>query len=161
MTGSESGDNQALEGEVGIPDGVLVACSNCGRKFLEERIETHVKICTSAKHREVYDIAQRRVVGTEAEELLKAGKLKLDPPKPLEKKSVLQAKMNELNKAVLPPIKPSAKAKERKPSAAAAPSAGMAYSVTFDGNNQLKTKKNSKFKAPLHMNAPPQRGDKK
>ena len=51
----------------------------------------------------------KRVIGTEAGELLKAGKLKLDPPKPMEKKSALHAKLNlnnenELNKTVLPPI---------------------------------------------------------
>ena len=48
----------------------------------------------------------KRVIGTEAGELYKAGKLKLEPPKPMEKKSALQAKLNqnELNKTVLPPI---------------------------------------------------------
>ena len=107
----------------------------------------------------------KRVIGTEAGELLKAGKLKLDPPKPMEKKSALQAKLNannELNKTVLPPI-------VRKQSAIRAASAAakkkdskaLAYSVTFDGNDQIKTKKNSKFKAPLTMNAPPIKSDKR
>ena len=110
----------------------------------------------------------KRVIGTEAGELFKAGKLKLEPPKPMEKKSALQAKLNnDLNKSVLPPIvrKQSAKAVSRAASAAAAAkkkdSRALAYSVTFDGNDQIKTKKNSKFKAPLTMNAPPIKSDKR
>ena len=54
-------------------NGELVTCSNCGRGFAKERIETHVKICTNTKERKIYDIAKIRIVGTEAEELYKAG----------------------------------------------------------------------------------------
>ena len=31
----------------------LVPCSNCGRKFAEERVETHKKICISHPERQV------------------------------------------------------------------------------------------------------------
>ena len=39
----ESGDSKAN----------LVPCSNCGRTFLDDRIETHKNICTNHKNREV------------------------------------------------------------------------------------------------------------
>ena len=150
MTNEGPSDNEALS--VANSEN-LVPCSNCGRKFAAERIDIHTNICTNSKHRDIYDIAKKRIVGTEAEGLYKAGKLKLDAPKPMEKKSALHAKLstheNGLNKTVLPPIK-------KKPSGD-----NIAYSVTFDGNDQLKTKKNSKFTAPLHMNAPPNKIDKK
>ena len=53
----------------------MVSCSNCGRGFAKERIEKHVQICTNTKERQIYDIAKIRIVGTEAEELYKAGEL--------------------------------------------------------------------------------------
>merc|ERR1712241_1377020 len=88
------------------PNGDLVKCSNCQRGFAQERIEKHIQICKNTKERQIYDIAQARVQGTEAGELHKAGKLQLEKPKPMEKKSVLTAKLNSasLNKDVLPPI---------------------------------------------------------
>ena len=122
----------------------LVPCSNCNRKFAQERIEVHTKICTNSKHREVYDVAMARVAGTEAEELVKAGKLQLEKAKPLEKKSALHHKLQQsnLNKTILPPI-------NRKPSPKKAKS--TAYAVTFDGNDQIKTRKNTKFMKPLSI----------
>ena len=55
--------------------GQLVSCSNCGRGFAKERIEKHLQICKNTKERQIYDIAKIRIVGTEAEELYKAGEL--------------------------------------------------------------------------------------
>ena len=53
--------------------GELVQCSNCGRGFAKERIETHTKICTSTKERKVYNVAKMRIEGTEAGALYNAG----------------------------------------------------------------------------------------
>ena len=83
----------------------------------------------------------------------------MDEPKPLEKKSVLTAKVRSgaLNRDPLPPItsnrKRSTSIDEKKSNAA------TSYQVTFDENNQMKTKKNSKFNAPLKMNAPVRKSD--
>jgi len=38
------------------------------------RLETHLKICTSHKERKIFNVAEKRVQGTEAEDLLKSGK---------------------------------------------------------------------------------------
>ena len=59
------------------PSGDLVQCSKCGRGFAKERIEKHVQICNSTKERQIYDIAKARIIGTEAEELYKAGKIQI------------------------------------------------------------------------------------
>jgi hypothetical protein len=53
----------------------VVPCKKCGRKFAVDRIETHAKICTNAKDRQPYDVAMMRVAGTDAEELVKNGKI--------------------------------------------------------------------------------------
>ena len=53
--------------------GELVPCTNCGRAFAKERIETHTKICTSTKERKVYNVAKMRIEGTEAGALYNAG----------------------------------------------------------------------------------------
>ena len=47
----------------------LVACSNCGRNFAEDRIEKHEDIClkTSKKKRKTFDMTKKRVQGTDAE----------------------------------------------------------------------------------------------
>ena len=57
------------------PNGDLVKCSNCQRGFAQERIDKHIQICKNTKERQIYDIAQARVQGTEAGELYKAGRL--------------------------------------------------------------------------------------
>ena len=57
------------------PNGELEKCSNCGRGFAKERIDKHIQICKNTKERQIYDIAQARVEGTEAGELYKAGKM--------------------------------------------------------------------------------------
>ena len=87
------------------------------------------------------------------------GKLKLVEAKPMEKKSVLTAKVlsGALNKDPLPPItskRRTSVSNENKKSSVA-----TAYQVTFDDNDQMKTKKNSKFNAPLKMNAPARKSD--
>ena len=81
------------------------------------------------------------------------GKLQLDKPKPMEKKSVLTAKLNSssLNKEVLPPI--TANSSRKVSSNAEKSSNATAFQVTFDDNDKIKMKKN-KFSAPLNMIAP-------
>ena len=74
----------------------------------------------------------------------------------MEKKSALTAKLSSgnLNKDPLPPI--TAKSK-RKPTPEANNNI-TAYQVTFDENDQIKTKKN-KFSTPLNMIAPTRKSD--
>ena len=47
----------------------MVACSNCGRNFAEDRIEKHEDIClkTAKKKRKTFDMTKKRVQGTDAE----------------------------------------------------------------------------------------------
>ena len=52
-----------------------VACKTCDRHFTLERIEKHEAICTQRRAKKVYDIVQMRVKGTEAEKLIKEGKV--------------------------------------------------------------------------------------
>ena len=87
------------------------------------------------------------------------GKLKLEKPKAMEKKSALTAKLYSasLNKDVLPPITTNTKRKTSDNTDANGNS--MAYQVTFDENDKIKTKKNSKFSAPLNMIAPTRNQD--
>lgn len=75
------------------------------------------------------------------------GKLKLEAPRPNEKKSVLTEKLNAtLTKDVLPPIQAS-KGKENENGKTGDPAkrSVTAYQVVFDDNDKMKTKKNSKF----------------
>ena len=101
----------------------LAACDNCGRSFAEDRLDTHFNICVNQKERKPFNVARKRVEGTEAEDMLKAGKLfnlgsvgrrelnflfvqgrlKLEKPKPDLSKSELTKKT--LAKEPLPPIK--------------------------------------------------------
>ena len=82
------------------------------------------------------------------------GKLKLEKPKQMEKKSVLTAKLtsSSLNKEPLPPIIVPPNRKQS--------SNTEAYQVTFDENDKIKTKKN-KFSAPLNMMAPTRKPDER
>ena len=68
----------------------------CKRTFLEDRIAKHAEVChkTTAKQRPVYDVVGARVGGTDAGELVAAGKIKLEPAKPMAKKSELMKKYN-------------------------------------------------------------------
>lgn len=52
----------------------LTECSNCGRSFAKDRIDTHTSICKNQKARQVFNTTLQRVQGTEAGELVKAGK---------------------------------------------------------------------------------------
>ena len=49
-------------------------CPHCHRNFAKDRVETHAAICAKQKGpRKIYDISKKRVQGTDAEELVKAG----------------------------------------------------------------------------------------
>ena len=69
----------------------------CNRTFLEDRISKHAEVChkTTAKQRPVYDVVGARVGGTDAGELVAAGKIKLEPAKPMAKKSELMKQYNK------------------------------------------------------------------
>ncbi|TRY80374.1 hypothetical protein TCAL_09882 [Tigriopus californicus] len=134
----------------------VVPCSNCGRGFAKDRLDTHFKICKSQKKRKPYNISKHRVAGTEAEDLVRQGRLKLEPPKPNAKKSDLTAKLKLAaaeaakvpEKQPLPPI-PS----KTDGGVGAANSNAVSYQVVFEGDDgQLKTKKASKFDS-LQMRA--------
>ena len=79
----------------------------------------------------------------------------------MEKKSALTAKLYSasLNKDVLPPITTNTKRKTSDNTDANGNS--MAYQVTFDENDKIKTKKTSKFSAPLNMIAPTRNQDER
>lgn len=120
----------------------LVPCKVCGRGFTKDRIQTHVDICKKQKTRKVYNIAEKRIEGTDAEELMKSGHLKLDFPRPNVKKSVLDAKLKGTKEATapLPPI-PSQKGRRKS----TAKKMTESYQVVFDANDKMKTKKSTKF----------------
>ena len=64
-----------MESEAPTGDIKLVPCGICGRGFTKDRIKKHNSICAKQKPRKVYDITQKRVAGTDAGELVKAGKI--------------------------------------------------------------------------------------
>ena len=47
----------------------LIGCSHCGRNFAEDRIDKHQEICikTQTKKRKTFDMAKKRLQGTDAE----------------------------------------------------------------------------------------------
>jgi len=51
----------------------LAACTNCGRNFADDRIEKHQEICikTATKKRKTFDMAKKRLEGTDAENFAK------------------------------------------------------------------------------------------
>ena len=55
----------------------LSACGNCGRKFASDRLDLHFNICVNQRETKPFNIAEKRIEGTEAEELLKTGELNL------------------------------------------------------------------------------------
>ena len=69
----------------------------CKRTFLEDRIAKHAEVChkATAKQRPVYDVVGARVGGTDAGELVATGKIKLEPAKPMAKKSELMKQYNK------------------------------------------------------------------
>ena len=69
----------------------------CTRTFLEDRIAKHAEVChkATAKQRPVYDVVGARVGGTDAGELVATGKIKLEPAKPMAKKSELMKQYNK------------------------------------------------------------------
>lgn len=140
----EAEDGQQVDSVQTVP------CSVCNRHFSVDRIQTHAAICSNTKERKVYDVAKMRVQGTEAEELVKNGRLKLEPAKPLEKKSVLNQKLGQPAKEPLPPI-----AKNNKPSPEKKSNNGqtVSYQVVFDDADNMKTKKHSKFSSLSMRNA--------
>ena len=98
----------------------------------------------SAKPRQVYDVALQRVTGTEAGELLKTGKITLEPAKPLPSKTDLTKQM-EASRAAAATAKPkSAKTKAaaaaEKGKVTAKGSSGEAYQVMFDDRGQQTRK---------------------
>lgn len=130
--------------------GPLVPCQVCGRNFASERIAKHLEVCekTTAKPRTVYDVAKARVAGTEAEELVAAGRLKLEPAKPMEKKSDLMKKYNVEN-AKTEEVKP----KEEKSQKVAQKKNGEAYQVVFDDSDKMRTRKPTAAMAPSKLPA--------
>lgn len=58
-------------------------CRVCGRNFNSDRIEKHVSICSKAAQKKVkvFDATKMRVKGTEAEQFVRKGLPKTEPPK--------------------------------------------------------------------------------
>jgi len=132
--------------------GPLVPCKVCSRNFASDRISKHLEVCekTTAKPRPVYDVAKARVTGTEAEELVAAGRLKLDPAKPMEKKSDLMKKYN-IDDAKKEDVKN--KQEKEKPQKVAQKRNGEAYQVVFDDNEKMRTRKPTAAMAPSKLPA--------
>ena len=82
------------------------------------------------------------------------GKVKLEPAKPIERKSVLNQKLGQHPSEPLPPIQPKAKANTNKIEDKSANSKNAtAFQVVFDENSDgIKTKKYSKFSSILRPN---------
>lgn len=51
-----------------------VPCDICGRSFATDRIDTHRSICAKQKPRKIFDISKQRIEGTDAADLVKAGR---------------------------------------------------------------------------------------
>jgi len=132
--------------------GPLVACKVCSRNFASDRISVHLAVCekTTAKSRGVYDVAKARVAGTEAEELIAAGRLKLEPAKPMEKKSDLMKKYNneDAKKEVI-----KSKEEKEKPQRVAQKKNGEAYQVVFDDSEKMRTRKPTAAMVPSMLPA--------
>jgi hypothetical protein len=104
---------------------------------LADRIAKHIAVCDqiSSKPRQAFDVAAARIAGTEAEEMVKAGKFTLEPAKPILKKTEL-TKMMEASRAsaaAKPAKEAVTKAKlGEKGKATAKGASGEAYQVMFD-----------------------------
>ena len=78
------------------------------------------------------------------------GKVKLEPAKPIERKSVLNQKLGQLPSEPLPPIQPKANSNDDK---SANSKNATAFQVVFDDHSDgVKTKKYSKFSSMLRPN---------
>jgi len=133
--------------------GPLVPCQVCSRNFASDRIAKHLEVCekTTAKPRTVYDVVKARVAGTEAEGLIASGRLKLEPAKPMEKKSDLMKKYNVDNaKIEEKPKEDKAKDKSQK---VAQKKNGEAYQVVFDDSDKMRTRKPTAAIAPSKLPA--------
>jgi len=134
--------------------GPLVACKVCSRNFAADRISVHVAVCekTTAKSRGVYDVAKARVAGTEAEELIAAGRLKLEPAKPMEKKSDLMKKY-KIEDAKKEEVKSKEEKEKEKPQRVAQKKNGEAYQVVFDESEKMRTRKPTAAMVPSKLPA--------
>ena len=133
----------------------------CNRTFLEDRISKHAEVChkTAAKQRPVYDVVGARVGGTDAGELVAQGKLKLEPAKPMEKKSELMKKINFEGKensaeAAKGDAKQPAPAAGDKGVKVAKGKGGEAFQVVFN-ESQQKMKVQKPSTAFSHSKLPP------
>ena len=80
------------------------------------------------------------------------GKVKLEPAKPIERKSVLNQRLGQLPSESLPPIQPKANTNKIEDKSANSKNA-TAFQVVFDENSDgIKTKKYSKFSSILRPN---------
>jgi len=123
--------------------GPLEPCKICERTFAADRIQKHLDVCqrTTAKSRPVFDVVGNRIGGTEAGEMVAAGKIKLEPAKPSEKKSELMKKYNTESSGSGPTTAP-AQGKERKPNDENKKGKnGEAYQVVFDDSEKMKMRK--------------------
>ena len=78
------------------------------------------------------------------------GKVKLEPAKPIERKSVLNQKLGQLPSEPLPPIQPKANSNADK---SANSKNATAFQVVFDDHSDgVKTKKYSKFSSMRRPN---------
>jgi len=127
--------------------GPLVPCKVCNRTFLQDRISKHAEVChkTTGKQRPVYDVVGARVQGTDAGEMVTMGKIKLEPARPLEKKSELMKKYNTENDAKTDQAdqKAAPKAKDKDGMKLAESKNGAAFQVMFDGSQNMKMQKPS------------------
>ena len=115
----------------------------CERTFAADRIQKHLDVCqrTTAKSRPVFDVVGNRIGGTEAGGMVAAGKIKLDPAKPSEKKSELMKKYNTEGTTSSGPA-PVQAGKERKPNDENKKGKnGEAYQVVFDDSEKMKMRK--------------------
>ena len=114
----------------------------CQRTFAADRIQKHLDVCqrTTAKSRPVFDVVGNRIGGTEAGEMVAAGKIKLDPAKPSEKKSELMKKYNTDGTNTGPATAQGGK--DRKPNDENKKGKnGEAYQVVFDDSENMKMRK--------------------
>eukprot|EP00796_Vickermania_ingenoplastis_P012506 gene12506-8562_t len=64
---------ESSEGEE-APQSQLIECYNCGRKFCEEALGRHQRICLNTKKRPVFDVSKQRLKELEAAPVSKSGR---------------------------------------------------------------------------------------
>lgn len=76
-------DSSQTNGQIVTDDGEtleLVPCKTCGRKFREDRLSKHAKICMkNVKKRKVYDMSKARTKGTDFEKFVRDNKVMRKP----------------------------------------------------------------------------------